>query len=210
MGTSLYDKALVDKLKRWTEGTKVTVVAPEETRALWETVADKQKDKIKLPMICLRKSTTYSITGKAGKAPITYDGFTTEANIQRSTFLNAIPIELSYQIDVYTRYYEEADEYMRELIFNLYNTPVFTVEIPYENTHIKHSASIVVNPTISNNPSSTERLALNQFAKLSVQFDVKDAYLFDVRTKDNYTIGFRTWTINPDGSNDKLPDFLND
>ena len=210
MSTSLYDKSLVDKLRKWTEGTKVTVIAPDETRLLWETTADKNNDKpIQLPMIVLRKSTTYTLKGKAGKAPITYDGFTTQANINRSTFLNAIPIELSYQIDVYTRYYEEADEYMRELIFNLYNTPVFTVEIPYEGTNIKHNASITINPNIMNNPSTAERLALNQFAKLSVQFDVKDAYLFDVRTKDNFTIGFRTWTINPDGSNDKLPDILN-
>ena len=61
MSTSLYDKALVDKLKRWTEGTKVTVVAPDETRILWETIADKKNDKpIQLPLLCLRKSTSYT------------------------------------------------------------------------------------------------------------------------------------------------------
>ena len=190
MSTSLYDKALVDKLKRWTEGTKVTVVAPDETRILWETIADKKNDKpIQLPLLCLRKSTSYRLGNKAGKAPITYDGFTTKASEQRSTFLNAVPIELSYQIDIYTRYYEEADEYMRELIFNLYNTPVFKIEIPYEGINYVHNASIVINPSIMSNPSASERLVLNQFAKMSVQFDVKDAYLFDVRTKDNYTIG---------------------
>ena len=210
MSTSMYDKALVEKLKKWTNGTKVTVVSPEETRGLFEVIADKRNDKpIELPLICLRKSATYTITGKAGKAPITYDGFTTTASVGRSTFLNAIPIELSYQIDVYTRYYEEADEYMRELIFNLYNTPVFSVDIPYEGLHYIHNASIVVNPNISNNPTNTDKVVFNQFAKMSVQFDVKDAYLFDVRTKDNFTIGFSTTLENPNGSNDKLPYPLN-
>lgn len=210
MSTSLYDKALVEKLSKWTEGTKVTVVSPEETKLLWETLADTNNDSpLKLPMLCLRKSASYRLGNKAQKAPITYDGFTLKANTQRSTFLNAIPIELSYQIDVYARYYEEADEYMRELIFNLYNAPVFHIEIPYEGLNYIHNASIVINPSITSNSVASERLAPNQFAKMSIQFDVKDAYLFDVRTKDNFTIGFRTCTVNPDGSNDKLPDILN-
>ena len=203
MGTAIYDKAIMDKLKRWTEGTNVTVVSPEDTRTLFEVTADRKNDKpIQLPMICLRRATTYTLDGKAGKSPLTFDAVTTEATIARSTKINAIPIRLSYQIDIYTRFYEEADEYMRNLVFNLYNYPAFEVQLPYEGKGYTHTASMVVNPTISNNSSTQERLAVGQFTKLSVGFDVKDAYLFDVRTKDNYSIGVRIWTINPDGTND--------
>ena len=203
MGTSLYDKAIVEKLKRWTEGTDITIVPPDETRRLWEVIADKNNDNpIKLPMITLRKNVSFSTDLIAGKSPMTYNGFTIEANIGRSTKLNVIPIMLSYQIDVYARYYEEADEYARNLLFNLINYPVITVQIPYENTGREHNASMRIVQTIDDNSSSQERLLFGQFTRMSIGIEVTDAHLFDVRTKDNISIGFKTYTIDPDGKND--------
>ena len=204
MSTYLYDKALVEKLKKWTDNTKVTVISPDETRNLFETIADQRNDKpISLPMMCLRKNPSYTLE-LAGKAPLTYSALTHEANIERSTKLMAIPIRLTYRIDIYARYYEEADEYMRNLVFNMYNYPVFTINIPYEGMGYTHNASMVIDKTIENTSSSQERLAFGQFTKLSIGFEVKDAYLLDVRTKDNLSIAFLTWAIDPDGENDSL------
>lgn len=203
MGTSLYDKAIVEKLRKWTEGTQVMIVPPDESRRLWEVIADKNNDKpIKLPFIALRKSLSFSTDLIAGKSPMTYNGFTTEANIGRSTKLNIIPIMLSYQIDIYARYYEEADEYTRNLLFNLINYPVITVQIPYENIGREHNASMRIVQTIDDNSSSQERLLFGQFTRMSIGVEVTDAHLFDVRTKDNLSIGFKTYAIDPDGKND--------
>ena len=203
MGTSLYDKAIVEKLGKWTEGTQVTIVPPDESRRLWEIVADKNNDNpIKLPFITLRKSLSFSTDLIAGKSPMTYNGFTTEANVGRSTKLNVIPIMLSYQIDVYARYYEEADEYTRNLLFNLINYPVITIQIPYEGKGYTHNASMRIVQTIDDNSSSQERLLFGQFTRMSIGIEVTDAHLFDVRTKDNISIGFKTYTIDPDGKND--------
>ena len=208
MSTALYDKALVEKLRKWTEGTQVVVVPPDDTRKLFESIADQRNDKpIQLPMICLRKANSYSITTIAGKAPLSYSAITMESTVGRSTKLNAIPIRLEYQIDVYTRYYEEADEYMRNLVFNLFNYPAITVQLPYEGKGYEHKASIYVNPSVTNSSSSQERLAFGQFTKLSIGIEIRDAYLFDVRTKDNYSIGIQTWVVNPDGGNDSISHF---
>ena len=45
MSVKLYDDALIEKLKYWTEDTMCQIVGPEETRELFEIKADKNDDK---------------------------------------------------------------------------------------------------------------------------------------------------------------------
>ena len=56
MSVYLYDESLVKKLKGWTENTQVNVYSPDDTRRLFEVIADNTNDKpIQLPIICLRR-----------------------------------------------------------------------------------------------------------------------------------------------------------
>ena len=48
---------------------------------------------------------------------MTHLGKVFNADSKVSDHLNAVPITLKYQIDIYTRYQEEADEYVRNFIF---------------------------------------------------------------------------------------------
>ena len=213
MSTYFYDDAIVRKLQLWTRNTEVTIVGPEETRRLFEVVADKTNDSpIKLPMICLTRRGGYEVTAQS-KKPLSFDGLTLKANIDKSRQLNAIPITIQYQIDVYTRYFKEADEYTRNLIFNIINYPRFQVEIPYENIDIEHDANLKLISEVENNSSIPERLMGGQFTRMTLGIEVDDAYLWDVRTRDNYSIGFRLsmddevitdYNINP--KTDSFPD----
>ena len=54
---------------------------------------------------------------------MTFDGATIEATLKKSKSLQAIPIRLQYQIDIFTRYREEADEYLRNFVYNILNYP---------------------------------------------------------------------------------------
>ena len=47
MATKLYDDALLEKLRNWTQNTSITVVGPDETRRLFEVIADKFGDYLK-------------------------------------------------------------------------------------------------------------------------------------------------------------------
>ena len=59
MAIRYYDEALVNKLKNWTSNTDVTITGPDETRRMFEVIADKTKDKpIKLP---LKNSISYGL-----------------------------------------------------------------------------------------------------------------------------------------------------
>ena len=52
MSVSLYDKALLDKLKNWVKDSSIKITGPEETRRLFEYTADRNNDKpITLPLI---------------------------------------------------------------------------------------------------------------------------------------------------------------
>ena len=190
MATKLYDDALLEKLRNWTQNTSITVVGPDETRRLLEVIADKNNDKpISLPLIALTRSRGYEVLDYGlGKQPMSFDGLTLNANYDQASQLNSIPIRLSYQLDVYTRYYEEADEYIRNLVFNIINFPKLIVNIPYNNENYKHSANIILNAEIEDNSDIPEQLVSGQFTRMTLRFDVDDARLWDVRYRDVYSI----------------------
>lgn len=197
MGAHFYDTALVNKFKKWIESTQVSLLGPEDTRRLFEIVADKSNDKaIQLPLICIRRIGGYSILQK-NKKPLTYDGKMLQSTIERSISLNAIPIDLRYQVDVFTRYYKEADEYMRNIIFNLVNFPMLQVEIPYEGIDIEHDSSVRIVSEVVDNSAINERLSLGQFTRLSLGISIDDAYLFDARVRDNYLIDVEVEACDP-------------
>lgn len=190
MSAYFYDEALKNKFQSWSQGTEATLLGPEETRRLLEVISDKNNDApVKLPILCIRRIGGYTVQSK-GKRPLTYDGKMLKSTIPTSISLNAIPIELKYRFDVITRYYKEADEYMRNAIFNIINFPRLSIEIPYENVDIEHDSNIRITSEVEDNSNIAERLNAGQFTVLSIAFTIDDAYLFDVRVRDNYSIDF--------------------
>ena len=188
MATYFYDEALVEKLKSWRADTQLQILGPDETRRLFEVIADNTKDEpIKLPIVCLTRRSGYSILS-TGKKPMTFDGLTKEATVPHSMQINAIPISLSYQIDVYTRYYKEADEFARNIIFNIINSPSIEIVLPYNSVDLVHKSNIRIASEVEDNSNIAERLVPGQFTRLTFVIDIDDAYLFDLRFRHNYII----------------------
>ena len=189
MSTFIYDKALLNKFKRWTEGTEVTLVGPEESRRLFSVISDKTNDSnIKFPLVSLKRLLGYDLN-LYGKKPLSFDGLTKKSTIEKSMLINAIPITINYQLDVYTRYHQEADEYMRNFIFNIINYPKLEILIKYHDSNIDHVANILPSQSVVDNSSNTsERLFPGQFTRLSYQFSIDDAYLWDIKIKSNQEI----------------------
>lgn len=185
MATYLYDEALVNKIKAWTQHTDIHVYGPGETSRLFETLSDVNNDEpIKLPLISISRPGGFTVTNP-NKQPLSFDGITKEASYQKSLMINAIPIEISYQIDVYTRYQKEADEFVRNLIFNIINFPVVTIKIPYNNADIEHDSSLQLQGEIEDNSDVPERIVSGQFYRYTLNVSLSDAYLWDIRVRDN-------------------------
>lgn len=188
MSVGLYDKALVDKIKNWCGDTHLTILTVEDTNTLWQVVADQQNDKpIQLPLLAIRRLDGFQIN-QIAKRPLSFDGLSLDSTIERTIQLNAIPITINYQIDVYTRYFNECDQLMRNLVFNFINSPILSIHIPYRDLDLKHNSKITLASEIQDNSNIPERLIPGQFTRFTLNLTVDDAYLFDARLRDNIYI----------------------
>ena len=188
MGVYLYDEAFLKKLQHWTKDTAVTLTGVNETSRLFQVIADKTNDKpINLPLIALSRKGGFEILSLE-KRPITFDGMMLESTQEKALMVNAIPISIEYQLDVYARYTEEADQYLRNLIFNIINYPKLQVTLPYKDKNFTHDANIRLTSTIEDNSDIPERLIPGQFVRMSIPIYIDDAYLWDIKVRDNIMI----------------------
>lgn len=188
MSLKLYDDALTNKLKNWINDNNITLTSPDDTRQLFQYRAELKNDQpIDLPLIAISRSKTISIQN-VSKKPTTFDSVVLEANNQKIKTLSQIPIELNYQIDIYTRYLAEADEYLRNFIFNIINYPKLNVVIPYNDINYTHTSNIRMMSDVQDNSDIPERLVTGQFTRFTIQINVDDAYLWSVPIRDNLTL----------------------
>lgn len=196
MAIRYYDSAMVEKIKAWVKDPNMTVISPSDSTRFFQMRADQMDDKpLKLPMIVLSRDSDIEIISTAKRA-LTYDaGHITNDQDDRnkstpsvSKVLNAIPIKLTYQLDIYTKYFAEADEYMRNFVFNFINYPRVSIEIPYNDAKVLHNSTVLVESTVSDSSDIPERLIAGQFTRMTIRLTIDDAYLFSVPFMDNWMV----------------------
>lgn len=169
MAIRFYDNAIIDKIKRWVRDPKMTVYGPQDLSNLIQIVGDESNDhSLDLPLIAISRTSSEILN--TSKRALTYDGGHVAANRKTSQVLNGIPIKLTYQLDIYTRWFAEADEYMRNFVFNMINYPVVRIEIPYNDSRVEHDSTIILNSSIEDNSSVQERPIHGQFTRLTLSF----------------------------------------
>jgi len=187
MSAYLYDEALVAKIKNWTENTNIHIYGPNQAGRLVETLADETKDNaVQLPILSISRVGGYEILN-TNKKRLTYDGLMYDATLEKSVQLNAIPINVSYQLDIWTRYFKEADAFIRNMIFNVINFPTLQIIIPYNNMSIPHNSTIRLITGVMDT-SDDLRLSIGEFTRLSIGISIDDAYIWDTRIRDNISI----------------------
>lgn len=197
MAVRFYDEALKNKIQDWIKDPNIKVLSPNDTTRLFQIKADETNDKpITLPLISLSRDSEVRIRN-ANKRVMSFDGVRVRAidnetkeeiNPGRAYKLNAIPVIITYQLDIYTRYYEEADEYARNFLFNLINYPKLTIEIPYNNVSLTHDSNINLNSSIEDNSDVPLKLFPDQFYRWTFTLTIEDAYIFSVPLKENILI----------------------
>lgn len=190
MAVRFYDTALVEKIKKWTKDPNLRILKPDETTRLLQMRADMNDDKpIKLPIIAISRDKTIEILNTQ-KQPKTFSGkrITTEEDTDDSATVsytvNAIPIRIQYQVDIYTKNIEEADEYVRNLVFNFINLPKLKVTFPYNGVNFVHISNIWIDSNIIDNSDIQEHLFPDQFQRFTLTIYVDDAYLFSFPIKE--------------------------
>lgn len=183
MSLKLYDTALLEKIEKWTDKTSLHVYSPGDSKHVKEVILDEGEDKnIVLPFIVINRDDGYTLNNY-NKIPMTFSGKKLHADDTKVITLNAIPITINYNIDVYTRYLDEVDAYVRELVFNIINYPKLEVIIPYMGINMKHYSNIRLSSYNVSDISASERLASDDITCYRIQINVDDAYLWDVRAR---------------------------
>lgn len=185
MSIALYDASLTEKIQNWLpEKTPLKVLSPKDSSRLFKIKSDMQNDKeIKLPLIALSRDTDFELLSPH-KQPLTFDGKMTDATTHYSYQLNAVPISLRYQLDIYTRYEEEGDEFMREFIFQFINNPQLKIEIPYNQVHYEHISNVMLESQVSDTSDIAQHIIPDQFTRWTIGLVITDAYLFSVPKYD--------------------------
>lgn len=187
-GLELYDKALIDKISYWTKNTKLKIYGPSEAKQTFMSIIDENKDQqISLPLITITRNGGFTINNP-NKQPMSYDGIVVNGTKEKAAQLNGIPITITYQVDIYTRYMSEADDLVRAFVFNFVNYPKIEVIVPYNGMDVKHISSVRIEPNVEDNSDIPERLIPHQFTRETLNITIDDAYLWDIKIRDNLQI----------------------
>jgi len=154
------------------------VLKPSEVKRFFQLSAEDSGDQpLTLPCIMLSRNNDIELLSNV-KSPKSYAGIklspkasdikTIKAynDIPDSTMLlNAIPIKLQYQLDIYTKTAEEGDEYLRQYLFKLINNPTIKIIVPYNGIEAEQIANIRVLGSVSDTSDISERLFSGQFTR---------------------------------------------
>lgn len=188
MAIRYYDDVIAAKLKRWNPIADLRVLKPNEVKRLFTLNAEDSGDKpLALPCIALSRNNDLEIEANI-KTPKSYAGLKLKQTESETLLLNAIPVRPQYQIDIYTKTAEEGDEYLRQYLFKLINNPVIKIMVPYNGVEVEQIANIRVMNTVSDTSEISERLFSGQFNRWTIQFEVQDAFLYDIPYRKNWKL----------------------
>lgn len=188
MSVRYYDDAIYNKIKSWVKDERMKILKPEESSRLFQTISDMTNDKpITLPLISISRETSLRLN-HSNKRPLTFDGLMVQATTEKSHQINAIPMTINYQIDIYTKKFKEGDEYLRNFVFNITNHPPLIIEIPYNNLKYTHRCNMRLSPEIKDNSDIPNRLFSGQFTRWTLYVTIDDAYLFSAPIETNVKI----------------------
>ena len=189
MGIKLYDDAIIKKIQKWIpEEQKLKILKPDQANRLFNLKADENNDEpLTLPMIAVSRDPSVGID-IPGRRNLSCDGVKLDGSKDCTIQLDAIPINISYQIDVYTQKYYEGDDYIRSLIFNIINHPRMKVLIPYNNINIKHVCYLWLQSQVTDNSDIAEKLFADEFTRWTIRVDVHDAFIFGAPVVNNAKI----------------------
>lgn len=188
MAVRYYDDVLVAKIQRWLPSSSLRVLKPNETKRFFELTAEESRsESISLPCIALSRNNDIEL-GLSYKTPKSYAGIKLQQTPAETLLLNAIPIKVQYQMDIYTKTAEEGDEYLRQYLFKLINNPVIKIAVPYNGVNVEQIANIRILNNISDTSEIAERLFPGQFTRWTIQLEIQDAFLYDVPYRKNWQL----------------------
>ena len=180
MSVNLYDKAIVEDLRKLTEDTRIHIVPSENA---FRTIGklNNTEDYIELPLISISRTGWSLLDAQHSQK---FEGATYQYDRKEDYVQNIqlMPIKINYLLDVWTRTKEENDDIMRELIFYYTDHPTMFVTVPY-GADYKHKFNIFFTDDVEDNSDIVEQKNRGEYFRQTIGFYTDDAYLWKTSSR---------------------------
>lgn len=188
MGVRLYDEALWNKIQKMFHDNHLMILKVDETERLFSTRAHNTDDKpITLPLITISRAPDVQLD-LTTKRNMSYDGKHLKSSESKTLHLDAIPITINYQIDIYTKNYSTGDEFLRELIFHFVNHPTLEISYMYNGVEMQSKCYVRLSSTATDNSDIPQKIFPDQFTRWSLYLETEGAYLWSIPLSKNAKI----------------------
>jgi hypothetical protein len=208
MSVYLYDKSVVADLRNRLGDSRISIVPPEDFMSFVSQIDIDNPDRAKFPAISIERP-SWSLSDSKPQymktSGILAEKTIVDNNIHNNVYirLQAMPIKISYQLDIWSVTREEDDNILRELIFYYRLHPTLKVTIPYQFTEpIQMNFNIEFGDTVDDNSDIVNHKNYGRLFRQTIPLFINDAYLFKTTKSGPTTIG----SINVDvvnGSNEE-------
>ena len=180
MSVFLYDKAVLDKFREITQDSRIYI---NPTDNVFRTVSMLDNDNVKLPMISIMRTGTTILDNVS--YPLMKTGTLAKVNQDEEYFtrVQAIPIQINYLIDIWTKTRLDNDNIVREIIFYFFTHPTLQIEIPY-TINVKHNFNLFLNKDIEDNSDVLEHKNRGEMYRQTLTMYTNDAYLWKASRTD--------------------------
>lgn len=176
----LYDTALVEDLRSILDDNRIHITPPDQ---VFRVVGELEDDTIEMPMISVVRSGT-SLGNSQHSMRFTGGLLSINELTLENNKIQAIPIQINYLLDVWTKHREENDNIVRELIFYYMTHPTLTVKIPYKTGGFEHNFNIFFDSNIEDNSDISGQLEHGEYFRQTLSVYTDDAYLWKTTVND--------------------------
>lgn len=177
MSVYSYDESIVRSFERiFNKDVSINVVDN-----IFDFKAFIHRDDLTLPIISITR-TSWAINDNRSH-PMKFTGSEVgnyvdeESGIIYYKGVRMMPININYQVDVFTDTRKENDLIMRELIFYLSTHPTLLVKIPY-GLDIEHVFNLILDDTIEDNSDIAEHSNRGRYFRQTIGMYIDNAYLW--------------------------------
>lgn len=192
MSIYLYDESLKNKVSGWLNSSKakkeIKVFNPTTKDNVFQMLADQSNDKqIEFPIIEISRDPDVEVLQNQMKE-MSFMGIGLAKTKEKTLHLDAIPIVISYQLDIWGKDFKEVDALVRTFTFKFINDRTIPITLTTDGYDYVHYSNVKLNSTIEDNSDTPQQLFGDQFCRWTFHLVIDDAYMFTMPTDENYSI----------------------
>lgn len=178
----LYDEAIAKDLQDSfsSEYSSNATVRVYDGDSIIDLVAQMKEDKVTYPIIALRRNDDINIDESRSNFSWMHLGTQCVFDQVSNNYYNekAIPVSISYTMDVFTTSVVDMDELVRELLFKYTTMYFLAIRLPYESDRmLRFGVTISKNSAIQRQSGSSQYIQSGQLYRSTISLDCEGCVL---------------------------------